>query len=182
MIHISNFCSGMPPGKVHELAFLWLGLPGPLLIKIPQNSRQISHQISQISLRKIKKNSPTSFCTSAGRIIFLGRIYSWDIMDSHVGISLTSVLGCPGQSLYHSNFLDYTSPLIFQELISVIISPPITPNKFWGFHKCNSQKNLHHPVLSRLGRIAQSFTPNNSQGVNWLNKFHLVYTRKFLGN
>ena len=27
-----NFCSGMPPGKVHELAFLWFGLPGPLLI------------------------------------------------------------------------------------------------------------------------------------------------------
>ena len=32
--------------------------------KIPQNSRQISHQIS---LRKIKKKSPTSFCRSAGR-------------------------------------------------------------------------------------------------------------------
>ena len=27
-----NFCSGMPPGKVYELAFLWFGLPGPLLI------------------------------------------------------------------------------------------------------------------------------------------------------
>ena len=26
-----NFCSGMPPWKVHELAFLWFGLPGPLL-------------------------------------------------------------------------------------------------------------------------------------------------------
>ena len=26
-----NFCSGMPPGKVHELAFLWFGSPGPLL-------------------------------------------------------------------------------------------------------------------------------------------------------
>ena len=32
--------------------------------KILQNSRQISHQIS---LRKIIKNSPTSFCRSAGR-------------------------------------------------------------------------------------------------------------------
>ena len=30
-IHISNFCSGMPPRKVHELTFLWFGLPGPLL-------------------------------------------------------------------------------------------------------------------------------------------------------
>ena len=26
-----NFCSGMPLRKVHELAFLWFGLPGPLL-------------------------------------------------------------------------------------------------------------------------------------------------------
>ena len=27
-----NFCSGMPLGKVHELTFLWFGLPGRLLI------------------------------------------------------------------------------------------------------------------------------------------------------
>ena len=27
-----NFCSGMPLRKVHELPFLWFGLPGPLLI------------------------------------------------------------------------------------------------------------------------------------------------------
>ena len=27
-----NFCSGMPPRKVHELTFYWFGLPGPLLI------------------------------------------------------------------------------------------------------------------------------------------------------
>ena len=40
-IHISNFCSGMPPGKVHELAFLWFGLPGPVLIygKSPYGKR-----------------------------------------------------------------------------------------------------------------------------------------------
>ena len=30
----SNFCSGLPPRKVHELAFLWFGLPGWLLIEI----------------------------------------------------------------------------------------------------------------------------------------------------
>ena len=29
-----NFCSGTPLRKVHELAFLWFGLPGPLLISI----------------------------------------------------------------------------------------------------------------------------------------------------
>ena len=33
-----NFCSGMPLRKVHELSFLWFGLPGPLLIKIPGKS------------------------------------------------------------------------------------------------------------------------------------------------
>ena len=27
-----NICSGMPLRKVHELTFLWFGLPGPLLI------------------------------------------------------------------------------------------------------------------------------------------------------
>ena len=31
-IHELNFCSGMPLRKVHELTFLWFGLPGPLLI------------------------------------------------------------------------------------------------------------------------------------------------------
>ena len=29
-IHI-ELCSGLPPGKVHELAFLWFGLPGALV-------------------------------------------------------------------------------------------------------------------------------------------------------
>ena len=29
-----NFCSGMPLRKVHELTFLWFGLPGPLLISV----------------------------------------------------------------------------------------------------------------------------------------------------
>ena len=30
----SNFCSCLPPGKVHELAFLWFGLPGWLLSEV----------------------------------------------------------------------------------------------------------------------------------------------------
>ena len=29
-----KFCSGMPLRKVHELTFLWFGLPGPLLTRI----------------------------------------------------------------------------------------------------------------------------------------------------
>ena len=56
---------------------------------------------------------------------------------------------------YHSNFLDFTSPF-FRELISAIISPPITPNNnynFWGVNKRNSQENSHHPVLSLLGKL-----------------------------
>ena len=36
--------------------------------------------------------------------------------------------------------------LTFQELISVIISPPITPNKFWGFNKRNNQENYTTPA------------------------------------
>ena len=35
-----NFCSGMPLGKIHELAFLWFGLPGWLL----NDGRQVSEQ------------------------------------------------------------------------------------------------------------------------------------------
>ena len=34
-IHISNFSSGAPLRQVHELTFLWFGLPGPLLIFVP---------------------------------------------------------------------------------------------------------------------------------------------------
>ena len=53
------------------------------------------------------------------------------------------------------------SPFIFLEVISVIISLPITPNEFLGFKKRNSQETLHHPVLSVLGKITQSCTQNS---------------------
>ena len=53
----------------------------------------------------------------------------------------------------HSNFSDYTSPFYFQELIGVIISPPITPNKFWGFNKRNSLEKIYHLVLPLLGKL-----------------------------
>ena len=46
-----NFCSGMAPGKVHELAFLWFGLPGRLLKKRPKTSPKM---LSLVQL-------PTSF-------------------------------------------------------------------------------------------------------------------------
>ena len=62
----------------------------------------------------------------------------------------------------------------FQELICVIISPPITPNQFWGFNKRNSQEYYTTLVLSLLGNIAQSFTPKHSQGISWRSKFTSV--------
>ena len=40
-----NFCSGMPPRKVHELAFLWFGLPGPNSTKSPR--RDFVHRVAQ---------------------------------------------------------------------------------------------------------------------------------------
>ena len=52
--------------------------------------------------------------------------------------------------------------LFFRELVSVITSPPTTLNKIWGFDKRNSQEILHHPVLSLLGKVTQSFTPKYS--------------------
>ena len=42
---------------------------------------------------------------------------------------------------------------IFQESLSVIATPPITPNRFWGFNKRNSQEKSHHPVLSLSGKL-----------------------------
>ena len=36
-IHISNFCSGMPLRKVHELTFLWFGLPGPTKARLTKS-------------------------------------------------------------------------------------------------------------------------------------------------
>ena len=39
-----NSCSGMPLRKVHELAFLWCGLPGRLLI-LPSETCANSEQI-----------------------------------------------------------------------------------------------------------------------------------------
>ena len=48
---------------------------------------------------------------------------------------------------------------IFEEMISVIITPPITPDIFWGFDKPNTQEKLHCLVLSLLRKITPSFTP-----------------------
>ena len=69
-------------------------------------------------------------------------------------------------------------------IISVIISPPITPNQFWGFTKRNSQKKitppclvpvrkkvhnlLHQNVLGELISVIcfTSVTPEHSWGIN----------------
>ena len=45
-----NFCSGMPPGKVHELTFLRFGLPGPLLsFTVASQARRTRPQALQSS-------------------------------------------------------------------------------------------------------------------------------------
>ena len=38
-----NFCSGTPLRKVHELTFLWFGLPGPLLISAEKCGFRAAH-------------------------------------------------------------------------------------------------------------------------------------------
>ena len=48
-----NFCSGMPLGKVHELTFLWFGLPGALL----KNFTNISCQ-KRCEKRKVSRKFP----------------------------------------------------------------------------------------------------------------------------
>ena len=68
-----------------------------------------------------------------------------------------------------------------REPLSVTITPPITPNIFWGFNKRTSQEKLHL-VLSLLERRTRLITPNYSQRSNWRDEFHPCYTRKFSGN
>ena len=84
----------------------------------------------------------------------------------------------PFKKLYHSNFLDYTSPFYFSA-----IKPPVAAKKFWGFSKRNSHEKLRHPVLSLLGELHHrlhqkilreligvinftSVTPENPWGIN----------------
>ena len=74
---------------------------------------------------------------------------------------------------------DCTSPFL-QELISVIITLPITPNKFWGLNKRNSQEKITPPCLVPFRKITQSFTPKDSQGITWCNNFTSI--TPFLGH
>ena len=71
---------------------------------------------------------------------------------------------------------------IFRELISVLITPPITPNNYWGFSKRYFQEKLNLLVLPLIGRRTPPITPKYSQRINWRNKFHRDYTRKCSGN
>ena len=63
-IHISNFCSGMPLRKVHELTFLWFGLPGPLLsVAMP-----LSHCVSVFKTRVFAHLRSFSYMGKTGTI------------------------------------------------------------------------------------------------------------------
>ena len=59
-IHI-EFCSGMPLRKVHELTFLWFGLPGPLLKNV-----RISGTEKRLGLPSLQK----CVCDNFGEIWF----------------------------------------------------------------------------------------------------------------
>ena len=54
-IHIWNFCSGMPLRKVHELTFLWFGLPGPLLKGRQEARREEGREGSRKEQKEEKK-------------------------------------------------------------------------------------------------------------------------------
>ena len=45
-----NFCSGMPPGKVHELTFLWFGLP-VLLLRAFNHFLALNHFLAFLDFR-----------------------------------------------------------------------------------------------------------------------------------
>ena len=72
----------------------------------------------------------------------------------------------------------HISPSIFTTRFWVVAGPTITPNKFWGFNKRNSQEN--YSTLSCPDQKyytifhTNSFTPKYSQGISWRNKFTSV--------
>ena len=63
-----NFCSGMPPGKVHELAFLWFGLPGPLLIDSEEISDDYSDRVRERAKRPMIRLDSSGFCLSTSKL------------------------------------------------------------------------------------------------------------------
>ena len=83
------FFSGMPPGKVHELAFLWFGLPGWLLkrslTKTPQNVPRNLFSLVQLP----KRSSSAAFWT-----------FPWCIFRKapNVGAGTTGIWGAQGGS------------------------------------------------------------------------------------
>ena len=58
------------------------------------------------------------------------------------------------------------SHFAFQELLGVITTPPITPNKSWRLDKRNSLEKLHRVVLLLLGAIPQLITPKHCQRID----------------
>ena len=68
-----NFCSGLPLRKVHELAFLWFGLPRPLLMQGNENlTKTLYCRTEIVSTRlqhELRKKSWISSQVSAERAI-----------------------------------------------------------------------------------------------------------------
>ena len=65
-----NFCSGMPLRKVHELTFLWFGLPGPLLnfVRCCHNTPGLLFRVSA----GVTRGGQQQFTTQTLRVHLLG--------------------------------------------------------------------------------------------------------------
>ena len=80
----------------------------------------------------------------------------------------------PSKTLHTMQTSRITLPhFIVWDLISVIVTPPSTPNNFRGVKKRNLQEKLHLLVVTFSERISPPSTPKYSQIIIWRNKFHL---------
>ena len=64
-----NVCSGMPLRKVHELTFLWFGLPGPLLTETGTRAQQSERRYKKPERGHIRQNplvAKPPFCFLSG--------------------------------------------------------------------------------------------------------------------
>ena len=151
--------------------------PGCYLERLLHDMGGISELGAKTSCRKICLGCPRPLgggCSKGScksKIVFIFRPPNWGHARNLMSF------------LFHDEFFKSTirtsriTPhhfFIFQELVSVIISPSSTPNKFWGLNKRNSQEKLHHPVnllhqniLRELicVRNLTSVTPENSWGI-----------------
>ena len=114
-----NFCSGMPLRKVHELTFLWFGLPAPLLTHSLCSccvwTRPGRHWGGQIHAQGFL--GYTSASTEA--VIQLGKSRSLHLLKSHSG---TLALKAENPEGIHKNHPNRQKTLENKEK-SVLVNP-----------------------------------------------------------